>query len=42
LVAQGNAVFHLKSDRWPGTVDVNTVAGYANAFADLAVQLSAA
>ena len=42
LVASGNAVFHLESDRWPETVDVNAVAGYANAFADLAVQLSAA
>ena len=42
LVGSGNAVFHLESDRWPGLVDVNAVAGYANAFADLAVQLSAA
>ena len=42
LVARGNAVFHLESDRWPGTVDVNTVGGCANAFADLAVQLSVA
>ncbi len=42
LVAPGNAVFHLESDRWPGTIDVNAVAGYANAFAHLAVQLSAA
>ena len=42
LVGSGNPVFHLESDRWPETVDVNTVAGYANAFAHLAVQLSGA
>ena len=42
LVASGNPVFHLESDRWPETVDVNAVAGYANAFAHLAVQLSGA
>ncbi len=42
LVASGNAVFHLESDRWPETVEVYAVAGYANAFADLVVQLSGA
>ena len=40
LVGSGNAVFHLESDRWPGLVDVDAVAGYANAFAQLAAQLS--
>ena len=42
LVGSGNPVFHLESDRWPGMVDVSAVAGYANAFANLAVQLSSA
>ena len=40
LVASGNPVFHLESDRWPETVDVSAVAGYSDAFAQLAVQLS--
>ncbi len=42
LVGSGNPVFHLESDRWSGMVDVSAVAGYANAFANLAVQLSGA
>ena len=35
----GNALFHLESDRWPEAVDVEAVAAFANAFADVALQL---
>ena len=39
-IAGGNAFFHIRSDRWPETVDVDAVAGYATAFADVAVTLA--
>lgn len=39
-VLGGNAHFHLISDRWPEAVDVPAVASFADAFVDLAIQLS--
>ena len=39
-IAGGNAFFHVRSDRWPEAVDVDAVAGYATAFADVAVTLA--
>lgn len=39
-MAGGNAFFHLRSDRWPDAVDLGAVAGYATAFADVAVDLA--
>ena len=35
-----SALFHLESDRWPQDVDVESISRFANAFADLALQLS--
>ena len=39
-MAGGHAFFHMRSDRWPGAVDVGAVAAYANAFADVAVEVA--
>ncbi len=39
-MAGGHAYFHMRSDRWPGAVDVAAVAAYANAFADVAVEVA--
>ena len=39
-MAGGHAFFHMRSDRWPGAVDVDAVAAYANAFADVAVEIA--
>ena len=39
-MAGGHAYFHMRSDRWPGAVDVAAVAAYANAFADVAVEIA--
>ncbi len=39
-MAGGHAFFHMRSDRWPGAVDVTAVAAYANAFADVAVEIA--
>ena len=36
----GNALFHLESDRWPGAVDVEAVARFANAYSDVARSLA--
>jgi hypothetical protein len=36
----GNDHFHLESDRWPETVDVEAVAAFGNAFIDIALQLA--
>ena len=39
-MAGHNALFHLEADRWPDAVDVEAVAGFSNAFADVAAQLA--
>ncbi len=39
-MAGGHAFFHMRSDRWPAAVDVGAVAAYANAFADVAVEIA--
>ena len=39
-MAGGHAFFHMRSDRWPGAVKVADVAAYANAFADVAVEIA--
>ena len=39
-IAGGHAFFHINSDRWPEAVDVDAVAGYATAFADVAFTLA--
>ena len=39
-MAGGHAYFHMRSDRWPGAVDVAAVAAYANAFADVAAEIA--
>jgi hypothetical protein len=39
-MAGGHAYFHMRSDRWPGAVDVDSVAAYANAFSDVAVEVA--
>ncbi len=39
-MAGGHAFFHMRSDRWPGAVDVGAVAAYASAFADVAVEIA--
>ena len=36
----GNPLFHLESDRWPGAVDVEAVAGFATAYSSLAIKLA--
>ena len=35
-----NALFHLESDRWPESVDVNKVASFSNAFIELSLELT--
>ncbi len=40
VMAGGNALFHMESDRWPEAVDVAAVARYANAFTEVAVGLA--
>ena len=35
----GNPQFHLESDRWPGAIDVDAIAAFANAFANVALQV---
>ena len=39
-LAGAHATFHMEADRWPDAVDVEAVASYANAFANLAVRLA--
>ncbi len=39
-IASGHTFYHMEADRWPDAVDVSTVAGYATAFADVAVNLA--
>ncbi len=39
-LAGGHAYFHIETDRWPHAVNVGAVARYANAFADVAVDLA--
>lgn len=36
----GNPLFHLESDRWPDAVDVDSVAGFAAAYSDVAIELA--
>ena len=36
----GNALFHLESDRWPKSVDVGAVSGFATAFGGVNLQLA--
>ena len=39
-MAGGHALFHMEDDRWPDAVDVEAVAGYASAFAEVASELA--
>jgi hypothetical protein len=39
-LAGGHATFHQQADRWPDTVNVGSVAAYANAMSKLAVKLA--
>jgi hypothetical protein len=39
-LAGGHATFHQQADRWPDTVDIESVASYAKAMTDLARELS--
>ena len=41
-IACGSDVYHSVADRWPEAVDVATLARYAKAFANGAIQLAAA
>jgi hypothetical protein len=40
MIGSNNPLFHLESDRWPDAVDIEAVAGFSNAFTDIALQLA--